>query len=146
MLVNKAVVITNLMEKPDLYRQHFPNMIYEIDKVVQKPKCSMCINGFFIALLNDMGFQQKLAIIFEDSDINFAQDIQDYLVPVKEKSSRKTKTKVEVFWLPVEKCKEFIEGYSEDKMVRSVETTYVPSEKEGYPGKILTIIHWSSLA
>jgi hypothetical protein len=146
MLVNKQVVITSIVENPDLYRQHFPKLIVEIDKVVQKPKCGLCINAFLKSMLGDLGFQKKMAIIFDDPDIAFAQDIQDCTVSVEDKTPYKSKTKVEVFFLYVNDCKDFIEKFTEDKLVRSINTTYIPGEKEGIPGKVMVTIHWSTLS
>jgi hypothetical protein len=144
MLINKEILLTNLVEKPDEYRKQFPRMIHEIDEVVKKPKCGVCINAFFRALLNDMGFQQKLSVIFGEPELDFAQDIQDYVVSGKDKTALKSKTKVEVFWVPPKDVKKFIESYTEDKLVRNIQTTYVPAEKIE-ASKILVTIHWSSL-
>jgi len=145
MLINKEILLANLVEKPDEYRKQFPRLVYEIDQVVKKPKCGVCITAFFKAILNDLGFQQKLSLIFEEPELNFAQDIQDYALSMKDKTATKTKTKVEVFWVPPKDVKKFIESYTENKLVRNIQTTYVPAEKIEL-SKILVTIHWSSLA
>ena len=145
MLINKDILISNLKENPDEYRKQFPKMVNEIDKVVQKPKCGICIKVFMTKLLNDAGFQQKLAMIFEDPDLSFAQDIQDFVVSRKDKNPIKPKSKVEVFWLYPIDAKPFIESYTEDKMIRSIQTVHVPSKDKNFDGKIMITIHWSTM-
>lgn len=141
MLVNKQVILDHLIENPDSFRRYFPRLIDQIDQVVKKPKCGICINAFFTGLINDTGFQQKMSVVFDDPEIKFAQDIQDFLFSAnKDKVARRSKTNVEVYWVSAKDAKDFIEGYTKNKLIRDIQTTYVPDLKQ-----IMVTINWSSL-
>ena len=145
MLVNMEVIIGSVLEKTDEYRKQFPRMVAEIDQLAKKPKCKICINSFFKRLLNQPNLTQGMAIIFEDPELSFAQDVQDFIITNNDKTATRSKSKVEVHWVTPKEAKDFIERYTADKMVRSINTTYVPSSIENVSGKIMVTLHWSTL-
>jgi adenine-specific DNA glycosylase len=145
MLINKAIILNDILEQPDEYRKHFPTAIAEIDQVVKKPRCGICITAFFKKMLSIQNFHQQMTIIMKESSLEFAQDVQEFSYSTETKNPIKSKTKVEVFFINVEDSKMFIEKYTEGKLIRNIQTLYVPSKVENASDKIMVTINWSTL-
>lgn len=144
MLINKDYLLKTVKEEADRFRIHFESSIPEIDKFVQKPKCSICMKNLIKSLFADIECNNKLAKIFDDPDLKYTQDILDHTYMTVEKTAKKTRSKVEAFYVDVPEYKKFIEAYCQDKMIRSIDTVFIP-KKAPNMSQILVTIHWSSL-
>jgi hypothetical protein len=144
MLINKDYLLQTVLEESDLFRVHFSDLTEEIDKYVAKPKCNICVTFLIKKILLDAKHIHKLMIIFDDPDIRLAQDILELAYHSEQKTARRTKSKVEVFYVPVADAKSFIESYTEDKIIRSIDTILIPKHAPSV-SQIMVTLHWSSL-
>jgi hypothetical protein len=99
MLINKQLLLEEVLDNPDAFKQHLPSLNEAIDKFVEKPKCGVCKNNFIKQLLALEGSEKKLSIIFDAANIELSGDIINMRSKDTEKTIYKPISKVEVFFV-----------------------------------------------
>ena len=121
-----------LGELTDTYCEQFPELEASILQMKDKPNCGACKQRFFSDLSQRKNLEMKFKKIYGNNT-----ELDEEVVTFKVVSPNIGKTITNVFFLPIDNYKDFIEQFSQDKIIRTLSTSYIEEKKE----IILTIVY-----
>jgi hypothetical protein len=121
--IKKDILHNGLLET---YVQQFPKMLGFFSEFVKKPKCETCEQGLFSELSKQTDLEEKLGKVY-NMPVQVSKELKEYASFIKRNM---TSLVTEVFHVSKDDYAKFIEDFSKDKYIRTINTLYIQEEKE----------------
>jgi len=113
-------------DKFDAYMKEFTDLGGFFIALKKKPNCDGCMQKAMLELSRQPDLENRLKKIYGD-DLEVHKDLLMYKARATPNIASST---TEVYFVLKDDYKAFIEEFTQDKIVRAIDTVYIPEDKE----------------
>lgn len=108
------------------YVNIFPQMLGFFDAYRKKPECEGCVDRMLLELSRQPNLEEKLKELYGEE-----VKVDKELITYKERVAPTiASAKTDVFYVVKDDYKKFIDDFCKDKIIRVIDTVYIPEDKE----------------